>query len=125
MKKYKYLFLLGFLVLFFIGCNKIDSVKSLGIPLMDSMKLEESYTTEVEGVSIEPATYIVENGKFETFLFEYEELLKESDWVTVNDLKPNGLVVEKNQKKVTFLAYEEAGVLKVDIVPTPIPKEKK
>lgn len=125
MKKYNYLLLLGLLVLFFIGCSKVQSVESLNFPLMDNMKLEKTYTTEIEGQSIEPTTYIVESGKLETFLFEYEELLKKNNWVITNDLKPSGLIVEKNEKKVTILAYEESNILKADIIPTPIPKEKK
>lgn len=103
------------------GCNqsKIESVESLNFPIREDMTLESSYESSVEDIKVEVSTYIVKGGTLDSFLFEYEKSLNEDNWVTARNLKPNGIVVEKNNKSVTILAYEQEGKLLVDIIPTP------
>ncbi|WIV13300.1 hypothetical protein [Proteiniborus sp. MB09-C3] len=125
MKKYKIFPLIAFLIILTFGCSAetIQSVKSLNFPLRDDMNLESTNTSTVNDVEIESSTYTVQNGDLSSFLFEYEKNLNEKGWATVNDLKPSGLVVEKSNKTVTILAYEQDNKLMVDILPTPKAKE--
>jgi len=108
-----------------VGCSSpnIESVESLNFPIMENMTLESTYESTVDDSIVEVSTYIVENGSLNSFLFEYEKYLNENNWLTSRDLKPNGLIVEKNNKSVTILAYEEEDKLMVDIIPTPEIKE--
>lgn len=122
MKRIKIIVLLVFLLILFTGCST-SSVKSLGFPIRDDMKLESTRTNEVHKENVELSTYSVANGELSNFLFEYEKTLNEEGWETVQNLKPNGLVVEKNEKEVTVIAYEENNTLFVDVIPTPKPKE--
>ncbi len=121
MKKYFILFLILSIVIIMSGCNqsKIESVESLSFPIREDMTLESSYESSVEDIKVEVSTYIVKGGTLDSFLFEYEKSLNEDNWVTARNLKPNGIVVEKNNKSVTILAYEQEGKLLVDIIPTP------
>lgn len=121
MKKYSILSLILFLLIVMIGCTttNIESVESLNFPVEDNMILESTNKNTVEDINVESSTYTVQNGNLNSFLFEYEKNLNEKGWITVNDLKPNGLVVEKNNKTVTILAYEHENKLMVDILPTP------
>ena len=122
MKNRAILYLIICISIFSIGCSK-TTVESLDIPIEESMKLESTKEGEAEGETVELSTYVVQNGNLDSFLFEYEKKLNDKGWKTTSDLKPRGLVVEKNDKTVTILAYEREGKLMVDVIPTP--KEKK
>jgi len=121
-KKRAILFLIICVSIFSIGCSK-TTVESLDFPIEESMKLESTREGKAEGETVELSTYVVQNGSLDLFLFEYEKKLNDNGWKTTSDLKPRGLVVEKNNKAVTILAYEKEGKLMVDLIPTP--KEKK
>jgi hypothetical protein len=117
------IFLLVIISIFSIGCSNKYTVESLDVPIEENMKLESTKEGETEGKTVELSAYVVENGALDSFLFEYEKKLNDKGWKTTNNLKPNGLVVEKNNKKVTILAYEREGNLMVDVIPTPKEKE--
>lgn len=121
LKKYYLLFFLFSLIIILVGCSSsnMQSVESLNFPIREDMVLESNYESSVEDTSVEVSIYVVENGSLNSFLFEYEKNLNENGWTTARDFKPNGLVVEKNNKAVTILAYEQEGKLMVDIIPTP------
>lgn len=106
------------LLIFATSC-KTSSVKSLGFPIRDDMKLESTRTNKVYKENVELSTYSVQNADLGSFLSEYEKALNDEGWKTTNNLKPNGIVVEKNSKKVTIIAYKENNTLLVDVIPTP------
>lgn len=118
MRKKQIIILLFILTILATGCSKM-SVESLAFPISEDMQLDSTRTNKVDKVNVELSTYTVKDGNLDSFLFEYEELLNSEGWVTTQNLKPNGLVIEKNNEKVTIIAYEKNGNLLVDIIPTP------
>lgn len=125
MKKYSILFLIFSLIIIMTGCGSAnqESVETLDFPIRENMTLESTYKSSVEDTDVEVSIYEVKNSSLNTFLSEYEKDLNDSGWVTTRDLKPNGLVVEKNNKSVTVLCYEQENKLMVDIIPTPMSEE--
>ena len=125
LKKYSILFLIFSLIIITAGCrtsNK-ESVETLDFPIRENMTLASTYKSSVENTDVEVSIYEVKNGSLNTFLNEYEKDLNDNGWVTTRNLKPNGLVVEKNSKSVTVLCYEQEDKLLVDIIPTPMTEE--
>lgn len=122
LKKHSILFLIFSLIVIMTGCRTSNkqSVETLDFPVRENMTLESTYKSSVENTEVEVSIYEVKNGSLNTFLSEYEKDLNDSGWVTTRDLKPNGLVVEKNSKSVTVLCYEQESKLMVDIIPTPM-----
>lgn len=122
LKKHSILFLIFSLIVIMTGCRTSNkqSVETLDFPIRENMTLESTYKSSVENTEVEVSIYEVKNGSLNTFLSEYEKDLNDSGWVTTRDLKPNGLVVEKNSKSVTVLCYEQESKLMVDIIPTPM-----
>lgn len=118
------LYLLSILIII-AGCNSKVSVESLGIPITDNMTVKETYESSEEGQNIIISTYTLENEILDTFLANYEQTLNEKGWSTINNLKPRGLIMEKNGQNVTLILYEESNQLLLDIIPTPKIKAKK
>lgn len=123
-KRILLIYLLSILIII-VGCNSKVSVESLGIPITDNMIVKDTYESNVEGQNIIISTYTLENETLETFLYNYEKTLNENGWTSVNDYKPSGLMVEKDNQKVTLVLYEELNELLLDIIPTPKIKAKK
>ncbi len=122
MKSRAMLYMIICTIVLFVGCSK-TTVESLDVPIEENMKLESTKEGETEGETVELSTYVVQDRSLESFLFEYEKTLNDKGWETTSDLKPRGLVVEKNNKAVTIIAYEREGKLMVDVIPTPKDKE--
>lgn len=125
MRKKMFLLYLLSIMIIIAGCNSKISVKSLGIPITDNMTIKETYESSEDGQNIIISTYTLENESLDTFLYDYEKTLNENGWNTINNLKPRGLVMEKNGQNITLILYEESNQLLLDIIPTPKIKAKK
>lgn len=104
---------------FAVGCSSKMSVESLELPIKDNMELKETYNKKVEKNKIEISTYEIKNDSLDTFLEGYEKDLEEVGWTTKSNMKPNGIVAEKDDNTVTFIVYEVSEKLLLDIIPTP------
>lgn len=107
------------MIIFATGCSTRVSVKSLGLPINDNMELKETHNKKIEKTKIEISTYEIKDESLETFLDSYEPQLNNAGWATRTNMKPNGIVVQKEDITVTFIVYEDSGKLLVDIIPTP------
>lgn len=119
MKRILVLIMILSIIVFTAGCSSRISVKSLGLPINENMELKETYNKKVEKTKIEISTYEIKNETLDTFLEAYEQELKDSGWTTRTNMKPYGVVVEKDENTVTFIVYEQSDQLLVDIIPTP------
>lgn len=119
MKRIFVLIMILSVIVFATGCSSRISVKSLELPINDNMELKETFNKKVEKTKIEISTYEIKNESLDKFLEGYEQELKDAGWTTKNNMKPHGLVVEKDANTVTFIVYEESDKLLVDIIPTP------
>lgn len=119
MKRILVLIMILSIIVFTTGCSSRMSVKSLGLPINDNMELMETYNKKVEKTRIEISKYEIKNESLNTFLEGYEQELKDAGWTTRTNMKPHGVVVEKDDNTVTFIVYEESDKLLVDIIPTP------
>ncbi|MBC8587555.1 hypothetical protein [Paratissierella segnis] len=105
--------------IFTVGCSSKLSVESLDIPIKDNMELKETYNKKIEKTKMEISTYEIKNENLDTFLEGYEKDLEKDGWTTRTNMKPNGIVSEKDDNSVTFIVYEDSEKLLLDIIPTP------
>ncbi len=110
MKKTTLLILVVVMIMTILACapkEKITYTKEFPyLPAHEAMKLQEFEEGPQGGFG--RAVYEIE-GEFDSFLANYEEILKKDSWEITDDKKPDAMTVTKGENTAVMTLYDLEG----------------